>query len=51
MKCSPSSDEAERGQQTEFLLERHGERALLSCKHGSAYRLTPPIDHPSSAPR
>ena len=35
-----SSDEAERGQQTEFLLERHGERALLSCKHGSAYRLT-----------
>jgi hypothetical protein len=33
-------DEAERGQQTEFLLEKDGERALLSCKHGSAYRLT-----------
>ena len=35
-----SADEAERGQQTEFLLQRNGERALLSCKHGSAYRLT-----------
>jgi hypothetical protein len=34
-------DEAERGQQTEFLLSRNGERALLSCKHGSAYKLTP----------
>jgi len=35
-----SADEADRGQQTEFLLQRNGERALLSCKHGSAYRLT-----------
>ena len=33
-------DEAERGQQTEFLLQKNGERVLLSCKHGSAYRLT-----------
>lgn len=33
-------DEAERGQQTEFLLQKNGERFLLSCKHGSAYRLT-----------
>jgi hypothetical protein len=32
-------DEAERGQQSEFLLRRGGERLLLSCKHGSAYRL------------
>ena len=35
-----ADDEAERGQQTEFLLGRNGERALLSCKHGSAYKLT-----------
>jgi len=35
-----ADDEAERGQQTEFLLGRNGERAMLSCKHGSAYRLT-----------
>ena len=33
-------DEADRGQQTEFLLQKDGERFLLSCKHGSAYRLT-----------
>jgi hypothetical protein len=33
-------DEVDRGQQTEFVLMRNGERALLSCKHGSAYRLT-----------
>jgi hypothetical protein len=38
----PSGDDAERGgqQKTEFLLARDGERAMLSCKHGSAYRLT-----------
>lgn len=34
-------DEAERGQQSEFLLSGHGKRWLLSCKHGSAYRLSP----------
>lgn len=34
------TDEADRGQQTEFLLVRDGERAMLSCKHGSAYKLT-----------
>jgi len=34
------TDEADRGQQTEFLLVRNGERAMLSCKHGSAYKLT-----------
>ena len=34
------ADEAERSQQTEFLLVRDGERALLGCKHGSAYRLS-----------
>lgn len=33
-------DEAERGQQSEFLLTGHGKRWLLSCKHGSAYRLS-----------
>jgi restriction system protein len=33
-------DDADRGQQTEFLLSRNGERALLGAKHGSAYRLT-----------
>ena len=33
-------DEAERGQQSEFLLTGRGERWLLSCKHGSAYRLS-----------
>ncbi|BCT93711.1 membrane protein [Lysobacter helvus] len=33
-------DEADRGQQTEFLLMRDNERTLLSAKHGSAYRLT-----------
>ncbi|KGQ19398.1 putative transmembrane protein [Lysobacter dokdonensis DS-58] len=33
-------DEADRGQQTEFLLTRNGERALLGCKHGSAYKLS-----------
>jgi restriction system protein len=33
-------DEADRGQQTEFMLMRNGERTLLSAKHGSAYRLT-----------
>jgi hypothetical protein len=32
--------EAERGQQSEFLLTGHGKRWLLSCKHGSAYRLS-----------
>jgi hypothetical protein len=35
-----ADDEAERGQQTEFLLARNGERALLGAKHGSAYKLT-----------
>ena len=35
-------DEAERGQQTEFLLSRGGQRVLLSCKHGSAYRIAAP---------
>ena len=34
-------DEAERGQQSEFLLAGQGKRWLLSCKHGSAYRLSP----------
>jgi restriction system protein len=33
------ADEAERGQQTEFLLAKDGQRWLLGCKHGSAYRL------------
>ena len=35
-----SVDEVDRGQQTEFLLTRNGERAVLGCKHGSAYKLT-----------
>lgn len=35
-------DETERGQQTEFLLSKGGKRSLLSCKHGSAYRLAVP---------
>ena len=35
-------DETERGQQTEFLLSKDGQRSLLSCKHGSAYRLAVP---------
>ena len=35
-------DETERGQQTEFLLSKGGQRSLLSCKHGSAYRLAAP---------
>ena len=35
-------DETERGQQTEFLLSKDGQRSLLSCKHGSAYRLAAP---------
>jgi len=35
-------DEAERGQQTEFILSKNGQRFLLSCKHGSAYRLAAP---------
>ena len=34
-----ADDEADRGQQTEFLLARDGDRAMLSCKHGSAYKL------------
>ena len=33
------ADEAERGQQTEFLLAKDGQRWLLGCKHGSAYHL------------
>ena len=33
------ADEADRGQQTEFLLAKDGQRWLLGCKHGSAYRL------------
>jgi len=36
------ADEAERGQQTEFLLAKDGQRWLLGCKHGSAYRLAAP---------
>jgi hypothetical protein len=36
------ADEAERGQQTEFLLSRGGQRWLLGCKHGSAYRIAAP---------
>lgn len=36
------NDESERGQQTEFLLARNGQRWLLSCKHGSAYRISAP---------
>jgi len=35
-------DEAERSQQTEFLLRRDGQRLLLGCKHGSAYRIAAP---------
>jgi hypothetical protein len=35
-----TDDEVDRGQQTEFLLTRNGERAVLGCKHGSAYKLT-----------
>lgn len=35
-------DEAERGQQCEFMLTKNGQRLLLSCKHGSAYRLAAP---------
>lgn len=35
-------DETERGQQTEFLLSRDGQRWLLGCKHGSAYRIAAP---------
>lgn len=35
-------DDIERGQQTEFLLARDGQRWLLSCKHGSAYRIAAP---------
>ena len=34
-------DDAERGQQAEFLLSGQGGRWLLGCKHGSAYRLSP----------
>lgn len=37
-----ASDEAEHGQQPEFLLAKDGQRWLLSCKHGSAYRLATP---------
>jgi restriction system protein len=37
------ADEAERGQQTEFLLAKDGQRWLLGCKHGSAYRLAAPV--------
>ncbi len=37
-----ADDEADRGQQTEFMLTRDGQRWLLSCKHGSAYRLAGP---------
>lgn len=35
-------DEVERGQQTEFMLSKNGQRFLLSCKHGAAYRLAAP---------
>ncbi len=35
-----TDDEVGSGQQTEFLLTRNGERAVLGCKHGSAYKLT-----------
>ncbi len=35
-------DEGERGQETEFLLSKGGQRWLLSCKHGSAYRIAEP---------
>lgn len=31
----------ERGQQTDFILERQGKRWLLACKHGSAYHIGP----------
>ncbi|WP_147653690.1 restriction endonuclease [Vulcaniibacterium gelatinicum] len=33
--------ETHSGPQAEFLLLRNGQRWLLACKHGSAYRLTP----------
>lgn len=33
------AEELERGQQTDFILRREGKRWLLSCKHGSAYRI------------
>lgn len=36
------NDEAEQGQQPEFMLSKGGQRWLLSCKHGSAYHLSSP---------
>jgi hypothetical protein len=39
LRRADADDESERGHQTEFLLTRNGERALLGCKHGSAYKL------------
>lgn len=36
------NEETEQGQQPEFLLSKGGQRWLLSCKHGSAYRLASP---------
>ena len=35
-----ADSDVDRGQQTEFVLTRNGERALLGCKHGSAYKLS-----------
>lgn len=33
-----ASDDSERGTSSDFLLQRDGERWLVSCKHGRAYR-------------
>jgi restriction system protein len=34
-----NAEALERGQQSDFILQRDGKRWLLSCKHGSAYRI------------
>jgi restriction system protein len=37
-----NAEALERGQQSDFILQRDGKRWLLSCKHGSAYRIGAP---------
>lgn len=37
-----NAEALERGQQSDFILQRGGKRWLLSCKHGSAYRIGAP---------
>ncbi|MFP5374137.1 MAG: restriction endonuclease [Gammaproteobacteria bacterium] len=37
-----NAEALERGQQSDFILQREGKRWLLSCKHGSAYRIGAP---------